>query len=163
MIRTYRDTDWNQVRVIYDVSKPDEMRGIVDAKAITPLAQDGQMLRYFFTSQIMVYEGQVSILGFVGRKENVVSWLFVHPEHRNKGIGRSLLNKLMETWQGPLKLNIIKSNQVAITLYASLGFEVLEEFEANMYRNVIPAVRMRLHRDMKGEQSHAVDADKPRR
>ena len=163
MIRAYKDTDWSQVSVIYDMAKPDEMKGIVDANAITPLAQDGQMLRYFFDSEVLVYEENERILGFIGRKKNVISWLFVHPEHRRKGIARSLLKELMETYQGPLKLNVAKNNKPAMTLYESLGFEVFEEFEGDMYGNVIPAVRMRLHRDTKAEQSHPADADKPRR
>ncbi len=144
MIREYRDADWSQVAAIYDLSKPDELKGIVAPDDIIPLAQDGGMLRYFFESQILVYEDQGIIQGFIGRKKEVVSWLFVHPDHRRKGIARCLLNKLLEIWPGPLKLNAAKSNQIAIALYASLGFEVVEEFEGSMYEKVIPVVRMRL-------------------
>jgi len=143
MIRAYVDTDWEQVREIYDLSKPDELKNIVDADTITPLSQDDQMLRYFNESEIMVYEEEGNILGFIGRKGNVVSWLFVHPDHRRKGIGRRLLKDLIHTWKGSLRLNLAKSNQGAMILYTSLGFEVIEEFEGNMYGKRIPAVRMR--------------------
>ena len=103
MIRAYVDTDWEQVREIYDLSKPDELKNIVDADTITPLSKDDQMLPYFNESEIMVYEEEVNILGFIGRKGNVVSWLFVHPDHRRKGIGRRLLKDLIRTWKGPLR------------------------------------------------------------
>jgi hypothetical protein len=44
MIRAYyEDSDRRQVRDIYDLARPDEMRGNVDADKITPLAQDGQI------------------------------------------------------------------------------------------------------------------------
>jgi hypothetical protein len=52
MIRPYEDSDWRQLRDIYDLSKPDEMKGLVGADAVTPLAQDGRMLRHFFESEI---------------------------------------------------------------------------------------------------------------
>ena len=151
MIRSYRKTDWGQVSAIYDLAKPDEMRGIVAAQAITPLAQDSQMLRYFSDSEVWVYEENGSVIGFIGRKKDVVSWLFVHPDHRRKGIARSLLNKLMESWKGPLELKVTRSNQVAMRLYVNLGFEVDEEFEGSMYGRRIPAVRMRWRGKMRAE------------
>ena len=163
MIRAYRKTDWGQVSAIYDLAKPDEMRGIVDAQAITPLAQDSQMLRYFSDSELWVYEENGAVIGFIGRKKDVVSWLFVHPDHRRKGIARSLLNELIRIHQGPLKLNLVKSNQPALTLYESCGFEVFEEFEGNMYGCSIPAVRMRLPKERNAKQSHTAGADEPRR
>ncbi|MBI5594237.1 MAG: GNAT family N-acetyltransferase [Deltaproteobacteria bacterium] len=144
MIRAYREADWNQVSAIYDLAKPDEMKGFVDAQAITPLAQDGPMLRYFSDSELWVYEENGYVHGFIGLKKDVVSWLFVHPDHRRKGIARSLLNELINIHQGSLRLNIAKSNQPAMTLYESFGFEAFEEFEGNMYGCPIPAVRMRL-------------------
>jgi ribosomal protein S18 acetylase RimI-like enzyme len=163
MIRAYRKADWDQVSAIYDLSKPDEMRGIVDAQAITPLAQDSQMLRYFSDSEVWVYEENGSVIGFIGRKKDVVSWLFVHPDHRRKGIARSLLNELIRIHQGTLTLNLAKGNLSAMALYERCGFEVFEEFEGNMYGCPIPAVRMRLPEERNAKQSQAADADKPRR
>jgi hypothetical protein len=87
-IRVYRETDWGDVCAIYDLAKPDEMKGLVEAHDLKPLAQDDQMLRYFDESQIWVYESNGSILGFIGRKNDQVSWLFVHPNHRRKGVAR---------------------------------------------------------------------------
>jgi ribosomal protein S18 acetylase RimI-like enzyme len=159
MIRAYRETDWAQVSAIYDLAKPDEMRGLVDVQSITPLAQDGQMLRYFSDSEIWVYEENGYVLGFIGRKKDVISWLFVHPDHRRKGIARSLLNELIRIHQGTLRLNLAKTNQPAMALYESCGFDAFEHFEGSMYGCPIPAVRMRLARETKAEQSHAADAD----
>lgn len=163
MIRAYKKADWDQVSAIYDLAKPDEMRGIVDAQAIIPLAQDSQMLRYFSDSEVWVYEENGSVVGFIGRKKDVVSWLFVHPDHRRKGIARSLLNELIRIHHGTLRLNLAKSNQPAMTLYESCGFEIFEEFEGNMYGRPIPAVRMRLPRERNAQKSYTADTDKRRR
>ncbi|MCP4640430.1 MAG: N-acetyltransferase, partial [bacterium] len=56
MIRPYADSDWGDVCTVYDLSKPDEMAGIVDASVIAPLADDEKMRPYFFASDIWVYE-----------------------------------------------------------------------------------------------------------
>jgi hypothetical protein len=42
-IRPYRHSDWAAVREIYDLAKPGEMRGVVDASAIPPLEADPDM------------------------------------------------------------------------------------------------------------------------
>jgi ribosomal protein S18 acetylase RimI-like enzyme len=161
MIRAYSESDWDQVSAIYDLAKPDEMEGIVDADAITPLAEDGRMLRYFFDSKIWVCEDNGCILGFIGQKGDLVSWLFVHPDHRRKGIAGRLLNELIRAHQGPLRLNLAKSNRPAMALYTSLGFEISEEFEGNMYGCAVPAVSMTLSQEKTNGQSHGRDAGKP--
>jgi hypothetical protein len=46
IIRKYKESDWVHVRNIYDLSKPDEMNGIVESDKIIPLAQDEKMLQY---------------------------------------------------------------------------------------------------------------------
>ena len=146
MIRPYKNSDWNQVRTIYDLAKPDEMKGIAEADQITPLGQDGQMLRYFFESEIWVYEEDGEIFGYAGQKGEVISWLMVHPAHRRKGVGRQLMAYVLSTRDGLFRLNVTQLNQAAIALYEGLGFEVYEKFTGNMYGNPVPAQRMRLEK-----------------
>ena len=153
LIRDFADNDWPQVAIIYDLSKPDELKGIVPPDAIIPIAQDGKRLRYFFESHILVYEEEGKVLGFVGQKENVVSWFFVHPDHRRKGIGQSLMHQLIDIWKDPLELNVAKQNHVAISLYSRVGFKVYYEFSGNMFGTPISVVRMRLSRKTKDLQS----------
>lgn len=146
MIRKYKKSDWDKVREIYDLSKPDEMVNIVKPIDITPLSQDKNMIEYFNESEIKVYEKKQNVLGFIGRKENIISWLFVHPKYRKKGIAKSLLIDLIQTYDKPLKLNLTKSNHVAKQLYLNFGFKIYEEFIGNMYNKQIPALRMELQR-----------------
>jgi GNAT superfamily N-acetyltransferase len=142
MIRYYKESDWDQVRQIYDLSKPDEMKDIVDPDLIIPLDEDQKMLRYFIESKIWVYENKNHLTGFIGLKGNVISWLFVHPDNRRQGIAMKLLTKLINECNHPLKLNMVKSNRAAMSLYLDMGFSVSEEFEGEMYGRKIPAVRM---------------------
>ncbi|MCP4024576.1 MAG: GNAT family N-acetyltransferase [Desulfobacteraceae bacterium] len=144
MIRIYADSDWLEVKEIYDISKPDEMKGIVNPSQIKPLADDGKMLKDFFNSNIWVYEQDNKILGFIGRRDTVVSWLFVRPDHRREGIARQLMETLIASFKGDLILFLVKSNTAALKLYQGLGFQIQDEFEGNMYGQKIPAVKMRL-------------------
>src|SRR5437773_10161709 len=55
-LRRYRTDDWATVCEIYDRSKPDELRGIVDPSAILPLDADPNMKALFRDSRIIVME-----------------------------------------------------------------------------------------------------------
>jgi hypothetical protein len=46
-IRAYADAAWDAVRNIYDLSKPDEIRGSVDVSAVLPLSDDPRHLALF--------------------------------------------------------------------------------------------------------------------
>lgn len=146
-IRSYKESDWRQVSKIYDLSKPDEMNGLVKPELIVPLAEDDKMLSYFKESRIWVYESGQQIYGFIGLKGDVVSWLFVHPEYRRQGIARKLLTNIIEKSNKFLSLNVAKSNYAALSLYLSFGFEVYEEFEGKMFGQKIKAVRMRRNKN----------------
>jgi GNAT superfamily N-acetyltransferase len=147
IIRKYNESDWIHIREIYDLSKPDEMNGIVEPDKIIPLAQDDKMLKYFYESKIWIYEKDHRLSGFIGLKGNVISWLFVHSDSRRRGIARKLLIKLIDESNDCLMLNVAKSNRAAISLYLDLGFKVFEEFEGKMYGHKIPAVRMKRNKN----------------
>lgn len=127
-IRPYETSDWEAVRDIYDVSKPDEMCGGVDASAIIPLQQDPAGLSLFHGSVILVAENNERMIGFGGYKENYISWLFVHPAHRRKGVARGLLSEMMECLQGAVTLNVGSWNLAARQLYNQAGFVTTREF-----------------------------------
>jgi ribosomal protein S18 acetylase RimI-like enzyme len=136
-IRPYVDSDWEAVREIYDLAKPDEMRGSVDLGAMLPLKQDPPMLELFHSSTILVAETD-RIVGFGGHKGSYISWLFVHPSHRRQGVARALLRAVVERLTGVITLNVAAENQAARQLYAGLGFtiarDVVGEFNGRAVR-----------------------------
>ncbi len=127
-IRRYTDSDWQAVREIYDLSKPDEMRGMVDLSAVLPLSQDPSGLALFRESTILVAEHGTRVVGFAGHKGNYISWLFVHPRCRRQGIARELLQEMMRRLEGPVTLNVGAGNHAARCLYAAAGFTVARQF-----------------------------------
>ena len=127
-IRPYEASDWDAVRDIYDLAKPDEMRGGVDFQTIVPLSEDPARLAGFRDSTILVAEDAKRVVGFAGHSGNYISWLFVHPAHRRHGVARTLLKEIMGHLRGLITLNVGRWNQGARKLYGDLGFVVVREF-----------------------------------
>jgi ribosomal protein S18 acetylase RimI-like enzyme len=145
-IRPYVDSDWEVVREIYDLSKPDEMRGAVDRGAILPLNQDPAMLALFRTSTIVVADEAEQILGFGGNKDNYISWLFVHPAYRRQGVARALLKEIIERLDGSITLNVAAENRAARQLYSSLGFVVVRDFAGQLNGHAVRVLTLSYER-----------------
>src|SRR3989442_15038389 len=116
-IRAYCSADWTAVRKIYDLSKPDELRNVVDASVIPPLDADPEMKVLFHDSQIFVAEEAGLVVGFVGTLGSSISWLFVHPNHRRKGVARAFVRKVIGHLDGPITLNVATTKKAAPKLY----------------------------------------------
>ncbi|MFC1533239.1 GNAT family N-acetyltransferase [Thermodesulfobacteriota bacterium] len=130
-IRPYKDKDWNSVKDIYNISKPDECRGSVDLRAIIPLENDENFLKLFRESEIIVMEVKNKVIGFAGNKGNYISWMFVDPEHRRKGVAGKLLSEILKDLKGEIKLNVAKNNIAGKKLYKKFGFVIEKEFVGN--------------------------------
>src|SRR5450432_3632886 len=116
-IRPYRETDWATVRDIYDLAKPDEMRGLVEASAIPPLEVDSDMMTLFHDSEILVTEIGNRIVGFGGSRATSITWLFVHPEYRRLGVAQALVCEMLGRLPGTVTLNVATTNVAAYNLY----------------------------------------------
>ena len=127
-IRKYAPHDWDAVCAIYDIAKPDELRDSGDLRAIRPLREDEAMQALFHDSAVLVGEVHDEVVAFAGTKGNYVSWLFVHPDYRRRGLGGLLLREVMAPLRGAVELNVAKNNQPARALYERAGFKTAKEF-----------------------------------
>ena len=76
----------------------------------------------------MVMEEAGAVVGFGGYKDRYISWLFVHPAHRRKGVARALLAEILGRLDGPVTPNVCRNNPAARSLYEGFGFVVDKEF-----------------------------------
>ena len=82
------------------------------------------------------------VIGYVGSQtvlgETDMMNIAVHPDYRNQGVAKNLIQTLMDTLSGQgshsLMLEVRQSNEPARNLYASLGFETVG-IRKNYYRN----------------------------
>lgn len=90
---------------------------------------------------LVALEGDV-VIGYVGSQtvlgETDMMNIAVHPDYRNQGVAKNLIQTLMDTLSGQgshsLMLEVRQSNEPAKNLYASLGFETVG-IRKNYYRN----------------------------
>lgn len=141
MIREYRETDFSDIERIYNLSKIDEFIGEKFEVPIISLGEDSEMLNLFRASTIFVYEVR-GIVGFVGVRGNSITWLFVCPEARGKGIGKKLVLYVMSILSGEVILKVARSNCVAKIMYERLGFKVAKEFTGKYNGNSIEVCQM---------------------
>ena len=142
-IRPYRDTDWAAVRDIYDIAKPDEMQGMVDASAIPRLELDPDMMALFHGSEIFVAERSERIVGFGGSRGNFITWLFILPEYRRLGVAQALIRALLARLSGTITLNVATTNVAAYNLHKRLGFTVEREFIGQFKGHACPVAKLR--------------------
>src|SRR5262249_54803806 len=90
-----------------------------------------------FNCRVAASEGEV--LGFLVTRETVpgeseILNLAVHPSHRRRGIAKRLMQNALTSAQGMWFLEVRESNEGALRLYESLGFEQAGRRE-NYYSN----------------------------
>jgi len=143
MIRSYDPADWSAVRTIYDIAKPDEIRGSVPLDLILALDDDPEMLALFRASEIIVAEVEGEVAGFAGNKGNYIAWLFVHPHHRRRGIASALIRSVVARLDGVATLNVATGNTAARQLYERLGFVIEHQFEGRFRGHPCNVMRLR--------------------
>ena len=90
----------------------------------------------------LVAQEDGTVLGYIGSQtvldESDMMNVGVHPDHRRRGIARALVNALVEALAAResrcLTLEVRESNEGAIALYGSLGFQQVG-LRKNYYRN----------------------------
>jgi putative acetyltransferase len=146
-LRKFEKEDWKAIKTIYNLSKPDEMRGSVDLRALIPIEKDEKGIALFNESQIFVVEENNRILGFGGHKGSYISWLFVHPAQRRRGVAHMILDHILNKLTGTIKLNVGKHNKAAKSLYAKYGFKIEREFTGNFNGYKSEALTMSLDKN----------------
>jgi ribosomal protein S18 acetylase RimI-like enzyme len=131
LLRPFQDDDWQAVCEVYDLGKPDELRGVLDPQSLLPLADDEAMNALFRASRIVVAEDDSRVAGFAGHRGSFITWLFVHPAFRRRGIASALVRHLIGELEWPVTLNVVSENVPARALYARLGFKVERELRGN--------------------------------
>ncbi|WP_068010743.1 GNAT family N-acetyltransferase [Pseudovibrio axinellae] len=126
-IRPFRETDFPRIQEIYARSKLDELTFEDQTFEFLPLDQDNRRFKGLLASQIVVYEQQ-EIVGYAARKHSEITALFVHPEGRGAGIGKTLMQHVLDKIKGEAILYVVSSNLPAIRLYERFGFALTKQF-----------------------------------
>jgi len=142
-LRAYETEDWPAVCEIYDLGKPDELRGVVETTSLLPLSSDPDMKSLFNASQIVVAEDSGRVVGFGGNRGSFITWLFVHPEFRRRGVASALVRHMVARLESPVTLNVASENVAACALYQRLGFKVERELMSHFQRKPCSIYKLR--------------------
>ena len=127
-IRAYTKFDLKSVSKIYTLSKLDELVYENNDFELIPLEKDKKRYSDFIASHIYVVEQNRVVVGFLGYRNQHISWLFVHPELRGKGIGKEMICFVKSKLKNNISLYVAASNISAISLYKTQGFQKMKEF-----------------------------------
>ena len=82
-----------------------------------------------------------AIVGFLGVAEDNLEMLFIDPNYRGKGIGKSLLNYAIKNLN-ITKVDVNEQNEQAVGFYKHSGFEVTARSELDASGKPYPILHM---------------------
>lgn len=129
-IRKYVESDFSSISEIYALCKLDELKYEDKEFEFIALADDRKRLDRLNKSDVYVYEDN-NIIAYVAYCDDEITALFVHPDHRRKGIAKQLLEFILAKTPAAVNLNVARSNWPAKTLYSRYGFKDVCEFETS--------------------------------
>ena len=130
-LRKYKTSDWKAISRIHDEARLDELRGSVDLNAFIPLKK-AAFAEGLFGGEIIIAELEDEVAGFISYNKKTIDWLYVSPSHYRKGIGKMLIEYVLEKSDGEIRIAVLKNNIAALNLYKKMGFKEERTFKGPM-------------------------------
>ncbi|KYG71610.1 putative acetyltransferase [Roseivirga ehrenbergii] len=93
-----------------------------------------------------VRDSDKNIIGFLGVAEQNIEMLFIHPDARGKGIGKSLTEYAIKVLCC-IKVDVNEDNEQAVGFYQNMGFKVIGRSELDGTGKPYPLLHMALKID----------------
>ena len=123
MIRRFENKDLDQVMSIW-LQVNMESHSFIEADY---WKNNYEMVREMIPkAEVFVSEENGLISGFIGLTDTYIAGIFVKAEEQSKGIGRRLLNTVMEK-SNNLCLNVYRKNVRAGKFYEYCGFRIVKQ------------------------------------
>ena len=138
VIREYQTSDWPEICRIHDLARPIEVAAFIPKAEVLPMervaAIDGFLDSQTWVACVDHAEGKVT--GFVSIRLPELTWSYVDPSLRRRGIGRKLVNHVLPRLGADGFVLCAGENPQAVAFYQSLGFVISARFpgEAQGYR-----------------------------
>ena len=122
-VRPYDERDWADICRIHDAARLDELggAGLLDAYLDLEATYENEGL---FDDEVWVAEVDGRVAGFIAGSSGEITWAYVDPALYRRGIGRALVQHVLDRATGPVELEVLDGHS-ARAFYEALGF-VLE-------------------------------------
>lgn len=98
--------------------------------------------QYFDQVKLYGIVDSEKISGFIGLAGQLIQMLFIHPDYRRKGLGKSLIDYAIATHQVD-SVDVNEENQQAVDFYKHLGFVVEARYDEDAAGKPHPILSMR--------------------
>lgn len=132
-IRGYQETDFDEMCLIHDQARRQELMAanLIDAfKPLKVAAFEEDLFSYNIYVALMAEK----VVGFVAFTDDELAWLYVSPNCQNQGIGSKLIEFSLNKMKRPAYLEVLAGNP-AKRLYLKKGFELLKHETGKMPGN----------------------------
>ena len=133
-IRKYLEKDWPRICHIHDLARLDELRGASLEDAFLPL-EVASKNENIFEYDLLVAEHNGVVAGFIAYDEEEIAWLYVDPTLYRIGIGKALVNTVIEASSSAFTIEVLKGNSAALQFYLNAGFSMVETHSGVMPGN----------------------------
>ncbi|MBB5286919.1 putative acetyltransferase [Rhabdobacter roseus] len=83
------------------------------------------------------------IMGFLGTVGQQIEMLFIHPDYRNKGMGKAFMEYAIRQCKAN-RVEVNEQNEQAVGFYKHLGFKVIKRCEYDNMGKPFPLLQMML-------------------
>lgn len=98
---------------------------------------------YFEHVTLLGFEENGALIGFMGVAEGNLEMLFIHNDHRGKGIGKKLIQYGIDHLK-VTKVDVNEQNEQAVGFYQYIGFRILERSALDGQGKEYPILHMGL-------------------
>lgn len=81
---------------------------------------------YLPNTKTWVYSSKTGLTGFISMMGNEVAAIFVRPENQGHGIGRLLMNYVLQ-FHDELEVEVFQENSIGRAFYERYGFKLIKE------------------------------------
>lgn len=139
--------DMDEMLTVVNLSNQRAFKKIIPKEYFQePVLTRDALLNEFNKISFFVYKEHNKIIGVIGLEihssdKGAVRWVYIHPDHQNKGIGSTLLSHIEQTAINAnlkkLQLRTEEKAVRAITFYRNRGFSIIDRIKVPWGFNVL--------------------------